>query len=157
MGNPSRRPFNSAEPRPKLGRPKRPKFLRGLARKEWNSIVPELESLGIICKIEGAALAGYCQCYKRWTEAEEEIDRRGILIVVEEKDKDGNFHIVGSVKNPAVNVADAMMKQMRAFLVEFGLTPASRSRIAVLPTRGAEVSRAASYFIVEEDAEASIT
>jgi P27 family predicted phage terminase small subunit len=111
-----------------------------LARKEWNAIVPELERLGIVCEIEGKALAGYCQSYKRWTEAEEEIDRRGILIVVEEKDKDGNFHVVGAVKNPAVNVADAMMKQMRAFLVEFGLTPASRSRVAVLPVHSAEVT-----------------
>lgn len=35
------------------------------------------------------------------------------------------------VVSPWLNIANAAMKQMRAFLIEFGMTPSSRSRVSV--------------------------
>jgi P27 family predicted phage terminase small subunit len=138
--------LNEREPLPTIGRPKRPKFLTGLARKEWNSIVPQLVATGVIAETEGKLLAGYCQAYKRWVEAEAEIDRHGLMIVVEEKDDSGNFHVLSSSKNPACTIADAMMKQMRAFAVEFGLSAASRTKVNAKPVKREAESIGESYF-----------
>ena len=42
------------------------------------------------------------------------------------------------MKSPYLTVADQAMESMRKFLVEFGLTPSSRSRIRVETKKSAE-------------------
>jgi phage terminase small subunit len=46
--------------------PSCPQHLLPAARKEWKRIAPELEKLGLISKIDRAALALYCQEYAWW-------------------------------------------------------------------------------------------
>jgi|ERR1019366_2112221 P27 family predicted phage terminase small subunit len=148
-GNPGKRRLNPAEPKPKLGTPKRPKFITGLARREWNAIVPQLVALGILGEVEHAAVSGYCLAFAAVAEAKAEIERLGLVITAEVQDKDGNFHVTGARKNPACTVLDAALKQLRAFSSELGLSPSSRSKIQTLPAKSEAMSRAESYFIAD--------
>ena len=82
----------------------------------------ELVSLGLMTKIDRAALAAYCQAWARWIQAEEEIRKSSCIV----KSPSGY-----PIQNPWLAVANTALKQMRAFLTEFGMTPSSRSRVTV--------------------------
>jgi P27 family predicted phage terminase small subunit len=86
-------------------------------------MVRELLPLGLLAKIDRPALAAYCTLWGRYVEAEIELRKSGAIV----KDPSSGYPI----QNPYLNIANAALKQMRAFLVEFGLTPSSRSRVKV--------------------------
>lgn len=75
-----------------------------------------------LTEVDMAAFAGYCQAYARWKEAEEFIAKHGTII----KSPSGYWQQV-----PQVNIAQSYLKIMNKFCEQFGLTPSSRSRIAV--------------------------
>jgi P27 family predicted phage terminase small subunit len=123
-GNPGKRAINKAEPKPQAKIPSCPRHLSKEARKEWRRISKELLQLGLLTTVDRAALAAYCQAWAHWVEAVEamaEVD----FTMVATTDK-GYQHV-----SPWFGVANIALKQMRAFLTEFGLTPASRSRVTV--------------------------
>lgn len=124
-GNPGKRSLNVNEPKPGIKKPTCPAHLVGEARKEWNRMVKLLLGLRLLTEIDRAALAGYCQAWARWIEAEGKIRTEGMTI---ETDK-GNL-----IQSPYVGIANQAMKQMRAFLIEFGMTPSSRSRVSTPAT-----------------------
>lgn len=123
-GNPGKRPLNTSEPAPAVKRPPCPKHLEGEARKEWNRMVRLLVQLRLLTEIDRAALAGYCQAWGRWVEAEGMIRTEGMTIETAK----GNL-----IQSPYVGIANQAMKQMRAFLIEFGMTPSSRTRVRTTP------------------------
>ena len=112
-----------------------PADLPKIAEAEWKRIVPELRSLGVLSKIDRAALEGYCRAYARWMEAEAHIAKFGIIF--REPAMAGGVPLLfaGEVviarekKSPAVTISEGAMKLMKSFLIEFGMTPASRSRL----------------------------
>jgi P27 family predicted phage terminase small subunit len=122
-GNPGRRPLNDREPKPPPEIPPCPKLLQGEARREWKRITKTLHALGLLTKIDRAALVAYCQLWGRWIEAEDKVRLTGAVIEVGEN----GYPIL----NPHLSVATKTLDQMKAFLTEFGMTPASRSRIHV--------------------------
>ena len=112
--------LNLDEPYPEIGRPRAPDHLSVDALEEWNNIVDELVNLGIMTRIDTAALAAYCQAYGRWADAERKIQQSGLII----KTSNGNV-----VQNPFVGIANRSMEIMHKFLSEFGMTPSSRTRV----------------------------
>lgn len=132
QGNPGKRKLNDREPKAKPGDPDMPRGLSAAAAEEWHAIVPELREMGILTKIDGKALAAYCHAFARWMEAEQEIARVGI--VVQEPIWDPHTSRLLGVKfkkNPAVTISETAQKIMKSFLVEFGMTPSSRSRVRI--------------------------
>lgn len=128
-GNPGKRPLNDAEPKPRAKIPPCPAHLRGEARREWRRISKELHAVGLLTTIDRAALAGYCASYARWVEAEDGIRRNGLLV----KTPNGF-----PVQSPLIAIANKAMKQMLDFIVQFGMTPSSRTRVTAAPDTGAE-------------------
>ena len=122
QGNPGKRAANKREPRPASGRPPRPKHLEGEARREWNRISKQLLELGLLAKVDRAALAAYCQAWADWVRAHEEL-AKGTMITFTDKGY--------PVLNPWWSVATTASKQIKSYLVEFGLSPAARSRLQV--------------------------
>lgn len=121
-GNPGKRPLNQNEPKPKPIAPKCPSWLDKEAKREWKRVAPELERLGLLTVVDGAALAAYCQAYARWKQAEEIIKREGMTVTTES----------GYVMpHPAVKIAEKAQQLIKAFCAEFGLTPSSRSRMSL--------------------------
>lgn len=133
QGNPGRRPLNKNEPKPATGAPTMPRWLSKAARAEWKEIVPILLGMKVLTRADGKALAAYCQSYSMWKQAQEEVDANGITFLEQAaiEDDDGKTVLVTLKirKNPAVTVAENSMKIMKGFLVEFGLSPASRARL----------------------------
>ncbi len=127
-GNPGKRPINEDEPKPKPIAPKCPSWLDKEAKKEWKRVAPELERLGLLTQVDGAALAAYCQAYSRWKQAEEVLSKHGLVF------KTPNGYIQ---QLPQVAIAQKYARIMREFCHEFGLTPSSRSGMK-LPSGGEE-------------------
>lgn len=126
-GNPGKRALNHTEPMPTTDKPSCPKHIQGEARREWNRISKDLHSAGLLSKIDKAALAIYCQAWGRWIEAEENIRKVGPIV----KSPSGY-----PIQNPFLSVANRAMSQMQKIMVEFGMTPSSRSRINLTDAGG---------------------
>ncbi len=125
-GNPGKRPLNKNEPQPKSSIPDCPRFLAKEAVLEWNRITVELSVLGVVTQIDRAALAAYCQVWARWARAEDKLNQEGEVVLTDN----------GSpIQNPYLSIANKALKQMREFLIEFGMTPSSRSRISGAPKK----------------------
>lgn len=137
-GNPGKRALNAEEPVVANGRPIVPPKLKGVALDEWNAVVPELESMGVLSRLDGKALAAYCFCYAEWWQAHEEVEKYGLIVEEPIVDKEGEVVGARYKRNPAVSIMHEAMKNMKAFLIEFGLTPAARSRLRV-DTKKADV------------------
>ena len=119
-GNPGKRPLNEHEPVPPKGAIRCPAWLEAEAKKEWKRLAPSLEAMGILTTVDISAFAGYCQAYARWKEAEEFISKHGSIF----QTPSGYVQQV-----PQVSIAQQNLKIMQSFCSEFGLTPATRSRI----------------------------
>lgn len=137
-GNAGKRELNDKEPAPPIAPPEMPPGLSKLAQKEWKSIVPLLEPLGMLSLIDGKALAAYCHAYARWAQAEEEVERLGLIINETIFNKDGEEVGYKYKRNPAVTISNDALKLMKSFLIEFGMTPAARSRLRVEKPPGEE-------------------
>jgi P27 family predicted phage terminase small subunit len=109
------------EPMPTLGLPQRPVWLDKDpdAAAEYDRIVPELESLGLVTKIDGGALEGYLSSYSRAVKADRIIRTRGLVVKTP----------FGPKANPAVAIAKQAWVEVRNFGARFGLNPADRSRV----------------------------
>lgn len=130
-GNAGKRKLNDAEPTPVMGIPEMPKGLGKVAAAEWNSIVPDLMQLGVLSKIDGKALAAYCHAFARWFQAERDVEKYGLLVEEPVLVAGVDSGYIRLKKNPACTVSETAMKTMKSFLVEFGMTPAARSRIRI--------------------------
>jgi len=126
-GNPGKRALNKSEPKPpKLSHaPACPDHLHGAAREHWKKITAQLLMLGVLTTIDLDALARYCQIYQRWLEAEEKIEKTGGPVITT---RNGNL-----VQNPHLAVANKANEQLNSLAAEFGLTPASRSKVHADP------------------------
>src|SRR5690242_5845930 len=128
QGKPGHRPINRKEPRPYIEAPDPPDFLDAVALKEWHRVAPELERLGVLSRIDRAALAAYCFHFSCFTQAADNIKLHGIT----------DFSKDGIRVSAYFKVMSEAGKQMKSFLTEFGMTPSGRSRLAVEPKEEAD-------------------
>ena len=144
-GNAGKRPIPKGEAKPALELPMPPPELSDDAKVEWGRVSAELYRVGLLSKIDRAALAAYCQAYGRWMQAERALARmaasdpimNGLLI----KTSNGN-----AIQNPLVGTANKAMNDMVRIAVEFGMTPSARSRIEASAPVGQSNDPAAEFF-----------
>jgi P27 family predicted phage terminase small subunit len=115
--------LNKAEPQflAPDGVPYAPRVLSEEAKKEWRRIVRVLLEANLYTEADRAALMMYCQAWGRWLEAEKQLEATGGPILVSEKG--------GLYQNLWLSVAQKAAAEVRRLISEFGLTPASRSRV----------------------------
>lgn len=126
MGNPGKRPLPKHEPLARVKTPPAPAFLSARAKREWTRTGRQLLEVGIVTELDRMALAGLIQSYMRWVEAQEGLAQTGLLI----RGKDGLPRV-----NPLLKVSRDSQTEYTRLLLEFGLTPASRSRVSVEPVK----------------------
>lgn len=126
-GNPGRRRLNESEPQPRAGIPRCPQWLDELARTCWKQIVPELESMGVLTQIDAQALAHYCDTWADWRRARDFLREHGQAYPL--KNPDGSVRYLQPF--PQVAIARNLLQVLTRYQQEFGMTPASRSRIHV--------------------------
>ncbi|MEV5080320.1 phage terminase small subunit P27 family [Streptomyces sp. NPDC056159] len=121
-GNPSKKKLSGGEPEPTRGAPRPPADLKGEALAEWGRIVPELDKLGLLTKVDRAYLVAYCEAWSTFDAAREAMAEYGPLVA----GRDG-----GLVKNPAAQVMRDAADMMLKFGSRFGLSPSDRTRLSV--------------------------
>jgi len=134
-GNPGRRPLPKNEPQPAKSEklPLAPRYLNKVAQKEWRRMVKELHPIGLLTNIDLTALGGYCACYADWIDAMGQVQEHGVVVKAQ-----SGF----PVQSPYLTIANKAMVEMRKWLVEFGMTPSSRSRVdAVKPEKESELEK----------------
>jgi P27 family predicted phage terminase small subunit len=126
-GNPSKRPVREGlRPEQSKDIPDPPPFLIGYAADEWWSVATELHRLGVLTKVDNAALAAYCFSYGQWRDAAELLNSltaepaRGLVMRTTYGE---------TIINPLITIARRAAQDMVKFGAEFGLSPASRARI----------------------------
>jgi P27 family predicted phage terminase small subunit len=124
-GNPGRRPLPEHEPNPGPFTHAPPTSLTPAGKTEWNRLVPLLDRLGVLAETDRDAMITYCETFAIWQDAINHIKRDGAV----EKIKG-----IPTV-SPYMRIAQNTLHQLRALLVEFGLTPSSRSRVAAHPAK----------------------
>ena len=118
-GNPGRQVINKNEPQPPAKVLDVPSCLTGYALEEWQRVAPSLELMGVLTFLDAQMLGAYCVAYGHWRATAEKLDR--LLAAGELLEEQGDL----------VKLLRSMMQDMLRLASEFGLTPASRSRIAV--------------------------
>ena len=123
-GNPSRRPLNKSEPRPKAKArtPSAPSDLGPDGQREWRRLAKELMGLGLLTTVDLTAFRAYCDVYETYTDAMRNIRQFGCII----KTPKGFL-----MTSPYVHLANKALAQMLQLMQEFGMTPAARSRVEV--------------------------
>ena len=121
-GNPGKRPLKGNNAKPRSVAPDCPDWLAAEAKAEWKRLAPEMERLGLLTILDRAAFSCYCQSFARWVQAQAILREHGTMYVT----ASGRMR-----ERPEVAMAGSSLKLMRAFAVEFGLTPSSRSRFSL--------------------------
>ena len=140
-GNPGKYPHNTQEPRPRKSVPRCPPWLGKEARTAWRWITGELKAMGLLTTADAHALAFYCQTYARWRQAETFLEQHGESYAI--RDEGGKIRCMQPF--PQVTTVRNCLLLLKSLCQEFGLTPASRSRI-VVPRDGKEISEATRFF-----------
>lgn len=129
------RPSTGVDFSPEVEIPERPKGLGFSGRREFNIITRMLAEKGLISKLDGKAIAGYCEAFEGAEEAKRLIKRHGQMVPVYIIDKEsgqpvldpeGKPYVREWRNNPAVANHVKYLALMRGFLDMFGLSPKSR-------------------------------
>ena len=99
-------------------RPKRPKWLVGEGRKEWERVAPKLFKQGLLTELYRVHLAFYCQSYADYLAALT-LARTPLI-----KTKNGNV-----IQNPAVGVMNQARKACMEAGAKFGLNPTDLNNV----------------------------
>lgn len=103
-----------------LPTPPPPATLGPIGKAEWKRIAAEMVRLGTLRELDRTAFELRCQAYERRERARKQL---GAKLVYETP--------TGAIRpHPLVKIIEAADKQIRSFDIEFGLTPASRARVA---------------------------
>ena len=125
-GNPGKRPINGREPKPPKSLPTCPAHLSPTAKAEWKRLARTLNDMGVLTRVDRAVMAAYCQAWGRWVEAEKKLAETPPILRTP----------AGYVQqSPWLSIANKQLELMAKFMAELGLTPAARSRLAIVVDR----------------------
>lgn len=132
------------EPQPEKGAPRCPAWLDRDAKTVWRQLIPQLDAIGVLTKIDGNALARYCRLFVRWRQCDEFIREHGETYTIE----DGDKQVKCSQQFPEVGILNRLCAQLLKIEQEFGLTPAARTRIQVTPRPAVQAEGKERFFKV---------
>ena len=123
------------EPKATDGLPDCPAYLRKnpRARAAWNFWRAELQKMDLDRRPDMHMLEGAVIAYAETVACFEIVEKQGRVIPRRARDGAGNWVVVGMVAHPAVRQRNQALLIMRAFCSEFGVSPISRTRLAVEP------------------------
>lgn len=131
-----------SNPEPPSGKPEPPKVLEGDALEEWNRMVGRLEVSRTLTKVDDAVLYQYCRLFAE-TEAlaVSQLETASSIDIMEENlsGLEGSelvqaFQEITKLRQLESRYGTQIRQgrmALRTYLVEFGMTPAARSRVKV--------------------------
>lgn len=124
-GNPGKRPINKNEPQPPKAIPKMPAHLDAKAKTAWKELTKLLDDMGVLTLADAKALEILCGIYARMRDLQKEIKRDGYVQQIPNVNGD-----LMARANPAVSLLQKDESTFKAYLSEFGLTPAARTKVS---------------------------
>jgi P27 family predicted phage terminase small subunit len=121
-GNPGKRPLNENEPKPEKGIPGCPEWLQDYAREYYEELSPKLDAMGVLTTADRDALVALAISLANMRYGYEQTRKVGFIM----KTPSGYVQT-----NPFVGLTNHAIKQARAMMQEFGMTPSARTRITV--------------------------
>lgn len=140
QGNPGKRKLNEDEADPELTNLDPPDGwqLTPIEREEWDRTAEKLSSCGLLTDVDKPALALMCQHYGTYIDSVQRLRQSGLLLFPPHP-TDENGQPVGGVPlpvaNPLVKIGLDQSARLKVLMTEFGMTPASRSRVTVSEKR----------------------
>lgn len=138
-GNPGKRKLNEFEPEPELVLPPAPVELAEIGRAKWDEMTLLLYNQGVMTEMDQEILRIFCEEFEMYVDATKNMKAFGGPVV---KTEGGN-----PIQNPYLSVANKCKERMIKILLEFGMSPASRSRVTSAP-RAKPKSLAEKFFNV---------
>jgi len=89
--------------------------------KLWDDVMSEYSKIGLITKVDMASLMAVCMEWGIYCEACDIVSSQGLQV----SDDKGNLQV-----NPARRIANDAFKNYKSMCIEFGMTPASRTKIS---------------------------
>jgi P27 family predicted phage terminase small subunit len=128
QGTLERSRINPNEPKPALTVPMAPDWMPDEVKAIFNELALHFADMRVLSQADGKALELLADAYHEYRQARQFIHANGETY--ESPTKDGGKIIRAY---PQVGIASDAFKRVRAMLIEFGATPAARSKVNVLP------------------------
>ncbi len=131
-GNPSKRPINKDEPKPAQRVPPTPKHFTKQGKYWFRRLGEQLVGIGVLTELDGKALEMLVDAYVDYRLAKDALESEG-----------AKKEITTTTGDARVKPSDFLgecreaRKEIRGWLQEFGMTPASRSKVNA---KGAETA-----------------
>ncbi|WP_157266588.1 phage terminase small subunit P27 family [Azohydromonas aeria] len=125
-GNPGKKPLNKREPKPRREIPSCPAHLPDEAKVAWGRMSVLLDRMGVLTEADAYALERGCAVYAEILTYQKLVDESGATYTTTSTQGDTVIKA-----NPAVAMLADADRRFKAWLVEFGLTPAARSKVHV--------------------------
>lgn len=123
-GNPGKHRLPPNEPKPPVKLPEPPNHLSPVAREAWYRFGRYLEKLGVLTELDAVAFERGCEVYAEVCELQKDIRENGRAQKVETKSGD-----IMERARPQVQMYQNADQRLKLWLVQFGMTPASRSNV----------------------------
>lgn len=129
QGNPGKRKINELEPQPEPGEGLPPGMLSKRGKRIWSELAPMLLANKVLTVADHTGLGLFCLQAAQAEELAQEISKKGIL--VKGVLRDGQGRKIGDTKvvHPGFRALTHLVKEVRSWLLEFGMTPASRTKV----------------------------
>lgn len=102
-----------------------PDDLNEFGKKEWVKVFAELSAVKVLTILDHSMLHSYCNEYGKYLECEDKLRTEGRLITVQTKK--GEYTMI----HPLETLSQKYLKTAKEIAIQFGFTPASRTRINV--------------------------
>ena len=142
-GNRGKRPIGKDSPKPKSPErlPPAPEHMGEDGKKEWKRMGKELLKMGVLHKVGLPGLAAYCCAYEQWISAYRNVIKEGTVVMTP-----NGFY----VQNPHMTIAKQQQAEMRKWMIEFGVTPSSMTKVKVTDgAKGKEKKSEAGEFFTD--------
>ena len=129
-GNPGKRPLNENEPKPKLGIPEMPEWIKPFdeAVKNWEHESVLLDEMGIMTKADAGILAARSFLFSQIVDLTKDLKEEGT--VLKRDDNSEPKH------NPKQKQLESVLREYRTLGSLLGLDPSSRSRLSINKSEG---------------------
>jgi P27 family predicted phage terminase small subunit len=94
-------------------------FGRGVASREWSSVVPVLQQMSGLTSVDRSTAVDYCVCVARLEWCERQLSIEGLVTMGQR----------GPCRNPLTTIASQYRTQLKTYIGELGLSPSARGRL----------------------------
>ena len=113
--------MNKKEAKPNADNIDMPAGMSEAAQQQWIPVAQQLEEAGLLTNLDVQALRMYCEAYAVWLAANDKIIEFGAVL----QNPEGRY-----VRAPWFDISAKAFEQMHKMIVEFGMTPASRTKVS---------------------------